>query len=388
MLRTKSEFSLERGNLTRRGKKGMIYCRFQHKGRRYLRRTEKFDERGAQMAAWQIYREVIEGSAPESKPRKVKSATVGQCIEVYNAGALTMERPVRKISRNSSLTALRTLCRTVWPERDLDKIKVTELNRDCVLEFRKRRRAEDGIPPEGDSQHNYRLNRHVGKAQSVFSREARKLYQEAGLVLPDKVLKTSRLVEPKKTPRPVQALDVWKAHLRVARAYKKKEPRALVAFEMMRYAGLRDSEVLALRRHWIRFEDDIAYLDIINRSVLNDPAGAGYRPKNHRDRHVPVRRELVERWLELLPDCGPHDYLLHGEDRAQSVRWWRRLSSLVHKVWPDRQKSLYELRRFAGSSYLSKTRDIPGTARFLGDTIEVTYKNYAWLLDEKANAVL
>ena len=388
MIRAKSEFSLSRGNLLRRGKKGMIYVRFQHAGRRYLRRTERFDEAGARVAAWQIYQAVISGQDGEPAPRKVRSATVADCVEVYQDGATTMERPVKRISMLTGISAIRTICRTVWPGRDLGKIKVSELNRDCVLAFRAARRAEDGIGAEGDSQHNYRLNRHIAKAQSLFGAEARKLYTAAGLSLPGEVLKTVRLREPQRIPRPVSASQVWRAHLRVARKFKRADPRCLVVYELMRYAGLRDSEVLAMRRHWIRYDGDVAYLDIINRSPMSDPAGAGYRPKNHRDRSVAVRRSLVERWLALLPPAAPHDHLIPADNRRQDSRWWRELSHTVRDCWPDQAKSLYELRRYAGSAYLSKTRDIPGTAKFLGDTIPVTFANYAWLLDEQTSTVL
>lgn len=387
MIRNKSEFALEHGNLVRRGKKGMIYARFMVAGRRYLRKTDRFDEAGARIAAWAIYNEAI-GGRLELTAKNPAAATVEQCLEIYIREAPTMERPIKPSSARNAASAVRSVCAALFPGKELGKIQVSQLDEEAARKFRLMRRQADGVGASGDLSHNYRINRVLARAASVFGKEIRKTYTAAGLHIPPDVLTIARLREPKRLARPVSGSQVWRAHLGVARRWKAIDPRRLVVFELMRYCGLRDSEVLAMRWHWIRKADGIAWIDIINREESSDPGRDGYRPKNHRDRSVPVRLALIDRWARLLPSEDPYGYVIPATQRSLYADWWRELSTTVRTYWPDRSKSLYELRRYAGSAYLSKTRDIPGTAAFLGDTIQITYANYAWLLDESSRVAL
>ena len=52
------------------------------------------------------------------------------------------------------------------------------------------------------------------------------------------------------------------------------------------------------------------------------------------------------------------------------------MSALV-RVWlPDREKSLHELRKAAGSEVLARTGSMAMCAEFLGDTIQVAEAHY------------
>lgn len=385
MIRSKADFSLDRGNLIRRGSKGIIYARWQFRRKRYLRSTQRHDEAGAKLVAWSMYQSVRD---EETLPQVRRStATVADVLEIYTQHYQDMEKPLKKSSVTAAAGALRSFCRTVWPGRKFESINVYDINRQAVLDFRRIRRERDGIDGE-DTVHNYRLNRVVGKMRAVFGRQARQLYQDHGIDLEPLDISITALREPRRNPQPVTSQQVWRAHLGVCRQWLHADPRRVVVFEIMRYAGLRDSEVLALRRHWIQLDDPIGQIAIITRSALTDPGKSTWTPKNGKDRFVPVRARLLRRWLDLLPSDDPHDYLIPAEYRSQEADWFRELSKFVGSYWPEKRKTLYELRRFAGSEHLQRFRDVPGTAAFLGDTVEVTYKHYASLLKQSSTNAL
>lgn len=385
MIKSKSEFSLARGNLMRRGSNGIIYVRFQFRGKRYLRSTERYDEPGARLVAWEMYKS-IRDDAILPKIRRT-NATVQDILDIYTRHYDQMEKPLKPGSVAASAGSLRSFCRTVWPGKPFSSIGVYDINRDAVLEYRRIKRAQDGIQGE-DTLHNYRLNRTIGKMRAVFGKQALQLYADHRIDLDPLDMSITALREARRHPRPVQPIQVWKAHLAVCRRWLKEDPRRVVIFELMRFAGLRDSETLALRRHWIQRGDEVDQIAVISRSALNDPGKDSWTPKNGKDRWIPVRKKLVDRWLALLPDPDPYAYLIPADYRTHEARWFRELSQFVGQYWPDKTKTLYELRKFAGSEHLQKFRDVPGTAAFLGDTVQVTYRHYADLLKNTSTNAL
>lgn len=157
---------------------------------------------------------------------------------------------------------------------------------------------------------------------------------------------------------------------------------ARMGYELGRFCGLRRGEIIAARWEWLEgSEADGWILRVEDREATENAEAVGV--KNKRGRAVPVAAARVARWREWAEadGCGgASGYLVRREGvvsaSSREVLVGRELSLMVSKWLPEREKSLHELRKAAGSEVLRKTGSMAMCAEFLGDTIAVAESHY------------
>jgi hypothetical protein len=223
----------------------------------------------------------------------------------------------------------------------------------------------------------------------VFADQPRRWYAQADLVLPDltelRLVRAETLAREQRfegfTPIATGVLAEMDAAAELLRRSSSLEDRRVWAvFALMRWCGLRNIEVAALRWEWL-VRGERNYLWRFESRQLED--GSWYAAKGSAG-DVPVRRRLLGqlRWALktrrsgfVIPRANPTDAEVLTE---------RRINEFVRRWVPDRTKGAYELRKQFGAEYC-RAHGIEQTSRVLrhGD-IKTTWKHYHALLNEPA----
>ena len=158
---------------------------------------------------------------------------------------------------------------------------------------------------------------------------------------------------------------------------------ARMGYELARYCGLRRGEIIGARWDWLAGSDAEGWRLRVEDREGDEEGDGGMRVKNRKGRTVPVGAARVARWREwaLGDGCGGcSGYLVRAAAvEARTMRAdlvGRDLSALVRVWMPEREKSLHELRKAAGSEVLRQTGSMAMCAEFLGDTIAVAEDHY------------
>lgn len=400
MLQRKSDLGLRgsnnngkgKGHLYRRGKKGTIYCRFVFGGTEYNFSTGSVDERVARERGWHKFLEV-QGELPAgtTRPRRNVSPTIGEVCELYQARIQEFSSITDKAMRRN-VQALRNFVEVIEPraknkENGWKALRTSILTRESVVEWRRALREAKGLPPDSseDRIFNARLNAIFAQIKSVFSKQARiHLYKD--LKFPEELkpfLAMQRLKEPKRkwTPLPTDTVAELQAKIETALLSPQEEgveacPKALVIFELARYAAMRSGEIHAIRRHWFEEQADGDFcIQIRTRHAEDDAAKVAFRPKAQ-DGSVRVGADSVRWWMRLCGDPGPTDLLIGEGDWELCKR--RLLAELRKHI--DRRLPLHELRKQAGSEVATRDNSITAAAEFIRDSIPVAEQYYATLL--------
>jgi hypothetical protein len=225
--------------------------------------------------------------------------------------------------------------------------------------------------------------------RAVFADQPRRWYAQADLVLPDltelRLVRAETLAREQRfegfTPIATGVLAEMDAAAELLRRSSSLEDRRVWAvFALMRWCGLRNIEVAALRWEWL-VRGERNYLWRFESRQLED--GSWYAAKGSAG-DVPVRRRLLGqlRWALktrrtgfVIPRANPTDAEVLTE---------RRINEFVRRWVPDRTKGAYELRKQFGAEYC-RAHGIEQTSRVLrhGD-IKTTWKHYHALLNEPA----
>lgn len=393
MITRKTDFRLRRpdrpGNMYRAGPKGLIYVRFRLEGREHRLATGRTEEAAAREVAWQRFLELSgRGEADVgARARRVRGCpTVGEVCGVYRA-KIRGRSSIGELAVRRAVSSLRQVVELGLRGRAPDGVRLDELTEGVVLEWRRARRKAAGVPEDGDVRHNGSLNSALANARSVFSKQALFLYADEGLVMPDlsRFLGVSRLREMRTYWTPIAPEVMAAMDERALAELRLMEPRAWVAYEMARWCGLRQSEILACRWDWLEGMDgpgDVVQVAVIHRAATE--ARPGFVPKV-RDRRVPVTAQRVAAWRTAVGYGEPDGLVIPGRTETERRDVVARVAcAWIAEFLPDRKKRLHELRKQAACDVATREKSIAEAARFLGDTIAVAERYYAHLLNPLA----
>jgi hypothetical protein len=348
----------------------VYYYRTQVHGRRFKRSTGKTNYKEALVQAKVIARELrLDGQARHTMKRP-GFATVGDVLEVW------LERSPADTRKNNA-SMVRKWVRS-FAGADADAVSMTRLSAE---ELERYLRAWPGAP-EGRAS-TWR------QIRAVFADQPRRWYAQAGLVLPDltelRLVRAETLAREQRfegfTPIAAVVLAEMDAAAEGLRCSSSAEDRRVWAvYALMRWCGLRNIEVAALRWEWL-VRGERNYLWRFESRQLED--GSWYAAKGSAG-DVPVRRRLLGqlRWALktrrsgfVIPRANPTDAEVLTE---------RRINEFVRRWVPDRTKGAYELRKQFGAEYC-RAHGIEQTSRVLrhGD-IKTTWRHYHALLNEPA----
>jgi hypothetical protein len=347
----------------------MWYYRVKVNGHRRRRSTGHTDKALALRQAKIIALGLREDGQARTTMKRPGFATVGDVLAVW------LERSPAKTRKNNAST-LRKWVRS-FAGQDADSVSMTRLSAE---ELERYLRAWPGSP-EGRAS-TWR------QIRAVFAEQPRRWYAQADLVLPD--LTELRLVRAETSARELRvrgykligrerlvAMDAAAELLR--RSSSLEDRRIWAVYALMRWCGLRNSEVASLRWEWLK-RGQRSFFWSFERRVL--PDGSWYFPKGTA-RDVPVRWRILGQLRRALQ--SREGYVIPRSSMTDAVTLTERsINGFVRKFVPERTKGAYELRKQFGAEYCQKY-GLPATAVVMGHgDFKTTWNHYHDLLEEAA----
>ena len=379
------------------GKRGVWHYRFRVKReigydfevKEFRRSSGKLKESEARVIAWNDYLSEL-GLRPNGPPvRRLRNlfSKIGDICDCYEAN-ITETSNIKSSSAHRNVLALIRIIKQAYPRVDARAMKVDVLNENLVIKYRKAQYKQLGLDygKNEDRSLNISLNSNLRMAQSVFGRRAMKLYSKNNFKLPDlsSFMSIARLRERSMHFDPIpQKIDA-KMRKDSLEELLPNRPVIFIIYELARFCGLRSSEILNLRWHWIEKSKEGYTIEIVYRNPRTDKSRIQFIPKS-RDRSVSITKETIMRWIEALKlkvdIIGTStDFVIPGAthtERRNQIE--REACAWVAKYLPNRIKRLHELRKQAGSN-IATQYGLMSAAEFLGDSIAVTEKHYVALL--------
>ena len=309
---------------------------------------------------------------------------IGDICDCYETN-ITETSNIKPATAHGKELALIRIIKQALPRVDARTMKVDMLNEKLVIKYRKSYYKLNGLDygKDEDRSLNISLNTNLRMAQSIFGRRALKIYSEYKFKMPrlSSFMDVARLKEKSTHFAPIpQEIDSQMQKDSLGDLLPNR-PVIFVIYELARFCGLRSSEILNLRWHWIEKSKEGYTIEIIYRNPRTDKSRIQFIPKS-RDHRVSITKETFKQWILALNlkenTIGTStEYVIPGAtqtDRRNLIE--REACAWVAKYLPDRVKRLHELRKQAGSDIATRY-GLMSAAEFLGDSIAVTEKHYA-----------
>ena len=343
-----------------------ICFRYQEARKRRIVSTSTPDLALAKVRAKMMIEEIITGGFDDrmsiQRPRGIPS--IGQVIDHFETSAkVVRERTGRNYVR--SLFVILRQARN-WSEERARTERIDILTEPLVREWQAIRQGLATVNYVDPMECNTGINSTLRQARALFGRRHVAEMESLGWVIPDTLkgfLAARRVKEisHRYIPLPQSAIDAMNEALPELKARDEK----LWAFHLMvRLMGLRSSEILRARRHWLLERAGQTYLAIHRREGEDAPKRG--------DGEVPVPSVLLE-WF------GSHDceYLIGTANETKRENVKRAHSKWVRGfIGEDRTKTNHELRKHAGSVMVQKTGSWERAAEFLRIDLETAKSHY------------
>jgi integrase len=337
---------------------------------RFKRSTGETTLAAAIVQAKVIRRQLLEDGQARTSMKRPGYATVGDVLGVW------MERS-RASTRKNNASALRKWVRS-FVNGEEDGVSMTRLTAEA---FERYLQKWPGSPQGRES--TWR------QIRAVFADEPMRWYKQAGLVLPE--MEDFRAVRGKSkvreefyegyVPMPVEVLARMDAGAeRLRKSADLEERKVWAVYALMRWCGLRNIEVAALRWEWL-VRGQRGYLWKFER--YQDEAGQWQMPKG-RPGQVPVRTRLIGQLRWALKTRRSGFVIPRAHKTEAEVLTERKINGFVRPFVPERTKGAYELRKQFGAE-VAQRDGIEVASRVLRHVdIKTTWKHYHALLNEPA----
>ena len=353
--------------------------RFQVRGKDIERSTGTPDETAAKARAKEIVEAELSGNTEKSCELKIRS----------DAGTLrdVCDRYLEKFGSNptarANVGALKKIVR-LGAGLTLENAKTTVLTAKLIRAFEAA--EEQRIPWDKSGAYDraaeLRVRTSIGsvvrQARSIFAPKYMHWFEH--MTLPNLAEFRAQGVRPGKRrgdPRPLDETAIA-ALFENSKRLAVDDPPAYVAFILFSLMGMRNVEIRAVRKSWLRrTENGGAMLDIIDRPEDNFFC-KGY------ERHLPVGPEIVNLLEQYYKHSPDGDFLVPAGTKTEREI----IVDHRHGAWAGQwirgyTKVSYELRRYAGSLVLKKTGSLVAAKKFLGHAnVATTEKWYAYMLGE------
>jgi hypothetical protein len=338
-------------------------------GKRWRRTTGHSDKKLALRKAKIIAQQFLEGSDARETMARPGYATVGDVCKVW----LQMSEAATK---RNNVSTLRKWVRS-FSEADPDGVALT---RCTAAELRKYLRAWPGSPEGRKSTARQIL--------AMFQPLAMDWYRDAKLVMPDVSELRKVRVETKDDEEEFEGFTLIPAAVlkemdaaaeKLRTSADLEERRVWAVYALMRWCGLRNIEVAALRRDWVVKGKRSPLLRMVRTRL---PDGSWWKPKG-RSGEVPARLRLLAQLRRALGRDG--EFVIPRENPTDAhVLTHRTINGFVRPFIPERTKGAYELRKQFGAE-IAMRDGIEVASRLLrhGD-IKTTWKHYHALVHEPA----
>lgn len=309
------------------------YVRFQFQGREVFKSLKTSNLASAKKAAKTVFDRIHDEQFIHPRTSgKVDSVTLGKIEEIYLADGNGKIR-----SRRQNINALYKIIASEKTHEECQALFLEEVNESSV---RVHIAAATKAKRPGNS-----TNSEIRQARAVFSKKAVKnIYTPKKISLPASLtgfmnadMASEQAVSTGYVPLDRSILvQLDKAMIKL----KKTDLDTWKVVTLMRRCALRNSEILAAKGKWIIETEDGPALAILNRPEDD------FTTKNGRECEI-----LIDKKLASTLRCEAEEFLIgqgkHKTDRYDII--YRTASAFVRKYTQGRKKSLYELRKEAGS---------------------------------------
>jgi integrase len=356
-----------------------FYVRFNVRGKDCERSTGTTIEAAAKDRAKQIVESEINGDADKARELKMRSdaCTLRAVCDRY------LDRFGRSETARNNVRSLKKIVR-LGCGLSLEDARATVLTAKLIRIFEA---TEEGrIPRDRSGAYDRAAELRVRTSITSVVRQARSIFAPKFLhwyehmTLPSLAEFRAQGVRPGKRrgdPRPLDETAIA-ALFENSKRLAVEDAAAYVAFILFSLMGMRNAEIRAARRSWLRRTDNGgAMLDIIDRPEDNFFC-KGY------ERHLPVGAEIVNLLDQYYKHSPDGDFLVPAGTKTEREI----IVDHRHGAWAGQwikgyTKVSYELRRYAGSLVLKKTGSIVAAKKFLGHaSVSTTEKWYAYMLGE------
>jgi hypothetical protein len=339
--------------------------RFQHQGKRRMFTTDTADLPLAKARAKQMLESLLDGNWNDrmqvQTPRGIP--TIGEVLDWHDRA----DRVVRENTARNYQRSLLVILRQVngWTDEQAKAAKVDVLTEALVRRWQAIRQERESVNFVDPLECNTSINSTLRQARSVFSRRMVAEMEAAGIVMPPTLVgflkaRNVKEVTHRFVPIPQATVDAMNAALPALR----EEDERLWAFHLMiRMMGLRSSEILRARRHWL--------VEAAGQTFLAVDRRHGEQAPKRGDGMVPVPQILLD-WFsahgdeKLIPGASEHD--------REAVK--RRHSKWVRQFLPNRTKTNHELRKHTGSVIAMKYNSFERAAEFLRIDLDTAREYY------------
>lgn len=247
------------------------YCKFRVRGKQYLRKTGLAEKNAALTRAKKLYRQVEAESWGEVEKSKYRNdaPTVAEILAIYKQAAPSTGARIETANDNAR-TLLRIL-KTALPKVEKPEThRVSALIPDVLEKYIALRQKLPAPDRSATLSQNAGINSDLRKVKSVFGKKIMPFY--AGLKLPDLsgFLGVQKVKEPDHRFSPIPHATIGKIKEAAAKN-ETDDPGLYLTTNMALCMGLRSSEIIAARRHWVELRDKRYVLKIISRPGEYDP---------------------------------------------------------------------------------------------------------------------
>lgn len=336
-------------------------------GKRKTVSTDTPDLSLAKVRAKQLLAELFDGEWDSTmnvvqKPKGIPN--VGEWIDAFHDGDQHVRHNTAKNYERSLLVILKQA--RGWRPEVARRQKIDVLTAELAKKWQAKRQGRDSVTYVDPLECNTSINSTLRQARALFGRRHIAEAKSKGWVIPETLegfLKAPNVKEVSHTYDPIP--DKVLAKIKEALPDLKLQDERLWAFHLMcRLMGLRQSEILRSRRHWMINRAGRWFLAVNRRE--------GEEAPKRSDREVPIPQVLVK-WFEENSD----DYLIPATGKTQREEIAREHSKWLRKfIGDERTKTNHELRKHAGSVVAMKTNSYERAADFLGIDIETAKAHY------------
>ena len=345
------------------------YYRVKLHGKRFKRSTGQTTLQAAIAQAKIIRRELLEDGQGRATMKRPGYAALAEVLAVW-------EEMSEAETRKNNMSAVRKWVRS-FCSGEADNVCMTKLTAE---QFDRYLRNWPGSPAGRKST--------GAQIRAVFAPEPMRWYAKRELVLPDmaefRAVKIGvRATEQRFegfTPIPEEVLRRMDAAAdRLRRASSGGLRRVWAVYALMRWCGLRNIEVAALRWEWL-VEGSRGRLWRLAPWRLED--GSYFQPKG-RSGDVPMREDLLEQLAAATGNRAGFVIPRANPTEAETVTE-RTINRFVRRFIPDRNKGAYELRKQFGAAVALRDGLEVASRMLRHCSIQTTWKHYHALLNEPA----
>lgn len=364
------------GNVKFRGKTYVLFkrsdsdtsplsFRLQHEGKRKMFTTDTADVFLAKARAKQMLEALMDGEwnskMAVQTPRGIPS--VFEVIDFFERQPQVVRPATARNYARSLLVILRQA--NGWTDTKAKSVRIDVLTEALVRKWQAARQGGTAVNYVEPMNCNTSINSTLRQARALFGRRPLAAMRESGMTIPETLegflrARNVKEVSHRYVPIPQATIDAMTEALPELR----QQDERLWAFHLMvRLMGLRSSEILRARRHWL--------IERLGQTFLAINRREGEEAPKRGDGEVPVPDALLE-WFrshddeKLIPGASEHD--------REAVK--RRHSKWVRQFLPGRTKTNHELRKHTGSVIAAKYNSYERAAEFLRIDLETAKEHY------------